>query len=308
MLSKKLRLDQITSIIKDKRVLMRVDFNVPLKNGKVTDLTRITSTMESIKLVLDSGAKSLVLMSHLGRPDGNVINKYSLSPIVPHLSQLLNSQVEFLPDCVGSQTETFCKNPKPGSIILLENLRFHIEEEGSIKKEDGSKIKADSSKVFEFRRSLSQLGDIYINDAFGTAHRAHSSMVGIDLKIRAAGALMSRELNYFSKVLENPKKPMLVILGGAKVKDKIQLITNLIDKCDEMIIGGGMAFTFKKQIEKSSIGKSLYDSEGALIVESIIQKANRKGVKIHLPIDFVCGDSMEENCNVQFSENNIPDD
>jgi phosphoglycerate kinase len=307
MLARKLRLDQIASKLKEQRVLMRVDFNVPLKNGKVADLTRITSTLESIKFVLDSGAKSLVLMSHLGRPDGKVVEKYSLSPVVPELSKLLNTHVEFLNDCVGSTVESFCANPKHGSVILLENLRFHIEEEGSVKKEDGTKVKADQAKVAEFRKSLTSLGDIYINDAFGTAHRAHSSMVGVNLPIRAAGHLMSKELEYFSKVLENPKKPLLVILGGAKVKDKIQLINNLIDKCDEMIIGGGMAFTFKKQLENYSIGKSIYDADGAKIVDKIFQHAKDKGVKIHLPVDFVCGDSIEENCNTQTVETSIPD-
>ena len=307
MLSKKLRLDQIVSQLRDKRVLMRADFNVPLKNGKVADLNRITSTLESIKLILNSGAKSLVLMSHLGRPDGKVVSKYSLSPVVPELSQLLNRKVEFLSDCVGQTVEEACLNPQPGSVILLENLRFHIEEEGSIKNEDGTKVKADQTKVKEFRHSLSKLGDIYINDAFGTAHRAHSSVVGIDLPIRAAGQLMSKELEYFSKVLENPKRPLLVILGGAKVKDKIQLISNLVDKCDEMIIGGGMAFTFKKQLEGYEIGKSIYDADGAKLIEGIMEKAKAKGVKIHLPVDFVCGNSLEDATSIQTVETSIPE-
>ena len=307
MLSKKLRLDQIVSQLRDKRVLMRADFNVPLKNGKVADLNRITSTLESIKLILNSGAKSLVLMSHLGRPDGKVVSKYSLSPVVPELSQLLNRKVEFLSDCVGHTVEEACLNPQPGSVILLENLRFHIEEEGSIKNEDGTKVKADQTKVKEFRHSLSKLGDIYINDAFGTAHRAHSSVVGIDLPIRAAGQLMSKELEYFSKVLENPKRPLLVILGGAKVKDKIQLISNLVDKCDEMIIGGGMAFTFKKQLEGYEIGKSIYDADGAKLIEGIMEKAKAKGVKIHLPVDFVCGNSLEDATSIQTVETSIPE-
>ena len=307
MLARKLRLDQIALKLQDKRVLMRVDFNVPLKNGKVADLTRITSTLESIRFVLSSGAKSLVLMSHLGRPDGVAISKYSLRPIVPELSQLLSTEVDFLPDCVGPSTEQFCLNPRQGSVILLENLRFHVEEEGSIKKEDGSKIKAEPAKVAEFRKSLSSLGDIYINDAFGTAHRAHSSVVGIDLPVRAAGLLMARELEYFSKAIENPKKPMLVILGGAKVKDKIQLINNLVDKCDEMIIAGGMAFTFKKQIGGYGIGKSIYDAEGAKLIETIMKHAESKGVKIHLPCDFVCGDSTEETCSTKISEDCVPE-
>ncbi|OMJ85325.1 hypothetical protein SteCoe_13358 [Stentor coeruleus] len=307
MLARKLRLFQIVSKIKDSRVLMRVDFNVPMKNGKITDLTRVNSTLDSINLVRNSGAKSIVLMSHLGRPDGKAASKYSLAPIVPELSKLLGSQVDFLPDCVGSDVEKYCANPKPGSIILLENLRFHIEEEGSVKKEDGTKIKADAGKVAEFRKSLTSLGDIFVNDAFGTAHRAHSSMVGVNLPIRAAGLLMAKELQYFSRVLENPKRPLLVIMGGAKVKDKIQLINNLIDKCDEMIIGGGMAFTFKKQLEGYGIGKSIYDADGAAIVPQIMKHAQEKGVKIHLPVDFLCGNNTEENCSVQLAESSIPE-
>lgn len=307
MLAKKLRLDQIGPALANQRVIMRADFNVPLKNGKVADLTRIKATLDSIKFVMDAGAKSLVLMSHLGRPDGKAIEKYSLAPVAAELSKLLPQKIEFLQDCVGPEIENICKDPKKGSVILLENLRFHLEEEGSIKNLDGTKTKADPLKVKEFRNSLTRLGDIFVNDAFGTAHRAHSSVVGVDLPMRVAGMLMAKELEYFSKAVENPKKPLLVILGGAKVKDKIQLISNLIEKCDEMVIAGGMAFTFKKQLEGSAIGKSIYDAEGAKLIEKIVQLALNKGVKIHLPVDFVCGDSMEENCLTQITGNDIPD-
>lgn len=169
-------------------------------------------------------------MSHLGRPDGKVIEKYSLKSVAEEVKKLLNKDVIFLNDCVGPEIENAVNDAPEGSVILLENLRFHIEEEGSVKNKDGSKTKADPAKVTKFRDDLTKLGDVYINDAFGTAHRAHSSMVGIKLPQRAAGFLMKKELEYFAKALENPERPFLAILGGAKVSDKIQLIENMLDK------------------------------------------------------------------------------
>jgi phosphoglycerate kinase len=207
--------------------------------------------------------------------------------------------VKFLPDCVGPDVEAACSSLKPGEVALLENLRFHIEEEGSVKKKDGAKTKADPEKTEAFRSSLSELGDVYVNDAFGTAHRAHSSVVGVNLPERVAGFLMQKELDAFSGVLENPKRPVLAILGGAKVADKIPLIRNLLDKADELIIGGGMTFTFKKVLEGMEIGNSLFDPEGAKIVGELMEKAKAKGVKIHLPVDFVCGDNFEADAKSQ---------
>lgn len=169
-------------------------------------------------------------MSHLGRPDGHKVEKYSLKPVAKELESLLSKPVTFLDDCVGKEVESAVEKAKDGEIILLENLRFHAEEEGSSKDSEGKKTKADAEKVKEFRASLTKLGDVYVNDAFGTAHRAHSSMVGVDLKQKAAGLLMTKELEYFAKVLEEPQRPFLAILGGAKVSDKIQLIENLLDK------------------------------------------------------------------------------
>lgn len=182
---------------------------------------------------------------------------------------------------------------------MLENLRFHPEEEGKIKDKAGNKVKADPAKVKAFRASLNKLGDLYVNDAFGTAHRAHSSMVGVSHPIRAAGYLLKKELDYFAKGLENPVRPFLVILGGAKVKDKIQLIMNMIDKVDEMIIGGGMAFTFLKKMHGINIGKSLFDEDGYKIVDEILAKAKAKNVNIILPTDFVCGDKIDKTANVK---------
>jgi phosphoglycerate kinase len=276
-----------------KRVLIRVDFNVPQDKatGAITNNQRIEAALPTIRYVLDHGA-SAVLMSHLGRPDGQRIAKYSLKPVASELARLLGRPVTFLEDCVGPDVEAACAGPAPGSVILLENLRFHIEEEGKVKLEDGSSKKADPGAVAAFRASLSRLGDVYVNDAFGTAHRAHSSMVGVNLAQKAAGFLMEAELKAFSAVVANPRRPLLAILGGAKVADKIPLIRNLIDKADEIIIGGGMAFTFKKVLGGMEIGDSLFDPEGAKIVGELVEKAKARGVRIILPVDFVCGDKF----------------
>jgi phosphoglycerate kinase len=215
-----------------------------------------------------------------------------MRPVVPALEDLVKRKVSFLDDCVGSDVERVCGSATNGQVILLENLRFHLSEEGKGVNAAGEKIKAGKSDIDSFRKSLTSLGDLYINDAFGTAHRAHSSMVGVNVPVRAAGFLMKKELQYFSKVLENPVRPMTVVMGGAKVKDKIQLIMNLLDIVDEMIIGGGMAFTFNKVINGTKIGASLYDADGAALVPEILAKAAAKGVKIHIPSDFVCADKF----------------
>jgi phosphoglycerate kinase len=292
----KLSIDQLD--LKGKRVLIRVDFNVPMKNGEITNNQRIVAALPTVQYALDNGAKSVVLMSHLGRPDGKVVEKYSLKPVADAVKQLLKKDVLFLNECIGAEVEAACANPAPGTVILLENLRFHIEEEGKVTAADGSKIKADPKKVEEFRASLSKLGDVYVNDAFGTAHRAHSSMVGCQLPQKASGFLMKKELSYFAKALENPVRPFLAIMGGAKVADKIQLIENMLDKVNEMIIGGGMAFTFLKVINNMQIGNSLYDEEGSKIVSGLMEKAKAKNVQIHLPVDFVTGDKFAENAAV----------
>lgn len=295
--------------VKDKRVIMRVDFNVPLKDGKITNNQRIVAALDSVKHVLDNGAKSVVLMSHLGRPDGTKQKKYSLEPVAEELKSLLGRDIIFLNDCVGAEIEATCANPEPGSIILLENLRFHVEEEGKGVDASGQKIKATPEEVAAFRASLTKLGDIYVNDAFGTAHRAHSSMVGVELPQRAAGFLMKKELTYFAMALENPNRPFLAILGGAKVQDKIQLIENMLDKVNEMIIGGGMAFTFLKQLKGMKIGNSLYDEEGAKIVQNLMDKAQKNNVQIHLPVDFVTGNKFAEDAEVGAAtvQDGIPD-
>lgn len=296
--------------VKGKRVLMRVDFNVPMKDGKCTNTQRIVAAMPTIKDVLNRGAKSVVLMSHMGRPDGLPIMKYSLKQIVPDVEKELGKPVTFLADCIGPETEKACKDPAPGTVFLLENLRFHVEEEGKGLDANGNKVKADSTKVEEFSKSLTSLGDVYVNDAFGTAHRAHASMVGCKLPLRAAGFLLNKELEYFAKALESPTRPFLAILGGAKVTDKIQLINNMLDKVNELIIGGGMAFTFLKVLKDMKIGKSLYDEEGAKTVPDIMEKAKAKNVKVHLPCDFITGDKFAEDAKVGTAtvESGIGDD
>ncbi|XP_055385771.1 phosphoglycerate kinase [Condylostylus longicornis] len=295
--------------INGKRVLMRVDFNVPIKDGKVASNQRIVAALDSVKFALDKGAKSVVLMSHLGRPDGNKNAKYTLAPVAEELKKLLGKDIIFLNDCVGAEVEEKCKDPAPGSVILLENVRFYVEEEGKGVDASGNKIKADPAKVKDFRASLAKLGDLYVNDAFGTAHRAHSSMMGEGYSQRAAGLLLNKELKYFSQALDNPPKPFLAILGGAKVADKIQLIENMLDKVHEMIIGGGMAFTFLKVLNNMKIGSSLFDEEGSKIVQNLVDKAKKNNVQLHLPVDFVCGDKFAEDAAVSEAtvESGIPD-
>ena len=280
-----------------KRVFIRVDFNVPQDKatGAITNNARIVAALPTIKHALEKGA-SVVLASHLGRPDGKVNAKYSLKPVADELAKLLEKPVTFLPDCVGAATEAACAALKPGQVVLLENLRFHIEEEGKVKEKqaDGTEksIKADPKAVEAFRASLTKLADVYVNDAFGTAHRAHSSMVGVALPQKAAGFLMEAELNAFAKVVDNPQRPLLAILGGAKIADKIPLIKNLIEKADKIIIGGGMSYTFKKVLLDMNIGNSLFDAEGAKLVPELMAKAKERGVKILLPIDHVCGNAF----------------
>jgi len=293
-----------------KRVLMRVDFNVPQDKvtGAITNTARITAALPTIKFALEQGA-SVVLMSHLGRPDGQKIAKFSLKPVAVELEKLLGTPVTFLDDCVGASVEAACASLKPGTVVLLENLRFHIEEEGKVKLEDGTSKKADPAAVAAFRASLTKLGDVFVNDAFGTAHRAHSSMVGVTLPIKAAGFLMEAELKAFAKVLDNPDRPLLAILGGAKIADKIPLINNLLDKADKVIIGGGMAYTFHKVNRGMKIGSSLFDKAGAEIVAELEAKAKAKGVELIFPIDFVCGNKFAADSDTQPAtmESGIPD-
>jgi phosphoglycerate kinase len=286
--------------LKGKRVLMRVDFNVPQDKatGAITNNQRIVAALPTIRHALDQGA-SVVLMSHLGRPDGKAVPKFSLRPVADELAKLLGRPVAFAPDCVGPVAEAAASALKPGEVLLLENLRFHLEEEGKVKLEDGTLVKADPAAVAQFRAGLSKLGDVYVNDAFGTAHRAHASVVGINLPQKAAGLLMEAELKAFAAVLDHPQRPLLAILGGAKIADKIPLIKNLLAKADEIIIGGGMSYTFKKVIDGMEIGSSLFDPEGAKIVRELSDEARSRGVKLIFPVDYVCADKFDPNANTR---------
>ncbi|WYZ35296.1 hypothetical protein EsH8_I_001572 [Colletotrichum jinshuiense] len=307
-LSNKLSITDVD--LKAKRVLIRVDFNVPLDSNKnITNNQRIAGAVPTIKYAIDNGAKAVVLMSHLGRPNGQENPKYSLEPVVAELEKLLGKSVQFAKNCVGKDVEELVNKATNGQVILLENLRFHIEEEGSAKDSEGNKTKADKAKVEEFRKGLTALGDVFINDAFGTAHRAHSSMVGVDLPQKASGFLMKKELEYFAKALENPQRPFLAILGGAKVSDKIQLIDNLLDKVNTLIVCGGMAFTFKKTLENVKIGNSLFDEAGAKTVGDLVKKAEANNVKLVLPVDYVTADKFDKDATTGTAtdESGIPD-
>ncbi|HXC62922.1 MAG TPA: phosphoglycerate kinase, partial [bacterium] len=271
-----------------KRVLVRVDFNVPVKNGVVEDDKRIQAALPTLKYLLDKGA-SLVVMSHLGRPDGQRKMEFSLKPVAAKLQELLGRPVQFLDDCVGPDVEKACAALQPGGVILLENLRFHIEEEGKVKLEDGTKLAADKAKVAEFRAGLSKLGDVYVNDAFGTAHRDHSSVAGITLPLRASGYLMKKELDFLGSAMEHPQHPFVAIIGGAKVSGKIDVINAMLPKVDKLIIGGGMAYTFAKA-KGYETGDSLVEPDRVPLAKELMEKY---GDKIALPVDTLVTDKFD---------------
>ncbi len=283
---------------KDQKALIRVDFNVPLdENFHITDDSRMTATIPTIKKILSDGG-SVILMSHFGRPKDGPVDKYSLKHLVKHLHELLggNTKVFFADDCIGEQAVLTSGMLKPGEVLLLENLRFYKEEE-----------KGDQA----FAEKLSKLGDIYVNDAFGTAHRAHASTAVIAQFFQPGkkmfGLLMEKEVNSAEKVLHDSKKPFLAIIGGAKVSDKILIIENLLERATDIIIGGGMAYTFYKA-KGGNIGNSLCENERLDAATALLNKAAEKGVNIHLPVDSVIADKFDAQANVSDApSNNIPD-
>lgn len=276
--------------LKGKRVLIRVDFNVPLtEDKKVADDKRIVAALPSIKKVINDGGKA-ILMSHLGRPKGKVKPELSLIPVAERLHELVNKPVTFAHDCVGKEVEKIVASMKNGDVVLLENLRFHPEEEG---KKEGEKMTSEERQWFI--DGLAKLADLYINDAFGTAHRAHASMSGVPEKLGqgAAGYLLQKELDYFSRVFDNPKRPLLAILGGAKVSDKIQVIDNLLEKVDSLVIGGAMAYTFLKA-KGVNVGNSRVEENFVDKAKEYVQKAKENDVTLLLPVDHIVADHFPE--------------
>ena len=289
----KIRTVRETSL-EGKRVLMRVDFNVPVENGVITDDTRIRATLPTISYILDTRDTRLVLMSHLGRPKGNREPEFSLAPVAKRLSELLGKPVAFAPDCIGEKAEKAAAQLDANGVLLLENLRFH---EGETKNDP---VMAEA---------LSKLGDVYVNDAFGTAHRAHASTEGITKFLPScAGFLIEKEVEFLGGVLENPEKPFVAIIGGAKVSTKIAVLESLLPKCSTLVIGGGMAYTFLKARGKS-IGTSLCENDFLDTAKSLLLKASDTGVRIMLPVDHIAATEFSAEADpVTICEESLPDD
>ena len=276
----------------EKKVLIRVDFNVPMANGEITDDNRIKEALPTIKYVLDNGG-SAILMSHLGRPDGQVVAKYSLKPVAKRLEALIGKKVVMAKDVVGTDAINRAKELKAGEILLIENLRFEAGEEENDK---------------DFCEKLASLGDIYVNDAFGTAHRKHASTYGVAKILPSAiGFLIEKELEIIVGTIENPKRPLVGILGGAKVSDKLPIVEKLLDVCDTLIIGGGMAYTFQKAMG-NSIGTSLLDESKIEDCKRVLKLAEEKGVNLILPVDYVTSLDIKDTTNVKLTKDaNIED-
>ena len=279
--------------LKGKRVVIRVDFNVPLKNGVVTDNTRIKAALPTVKYILEQGA-SLVVMSHFGRPKGQKNPDFSMAPIAKEFEALLGKPVKLAPDVIGDEVEAEVKALKPGEVLLLENVRFYKEEEANDP---------------EFAKKLASYGDIYCNDAFGTAHRAHASTEGVSHYLPSyAGFLIEKEVKFMAPLLENPDKPFVAIIGGSKVSSKITVLESLVKTCDTIVIGGGMAYTFLNVLGHK-IGKSLFEPDYVETAKAFLDKAAEKGVKVILPVDNVCAKEFSETAEpILVNSDNISDD
>ena len=299
--------------LKGKKVVMRVDFNVPVKEGQIKDDTRIKGALPSIKYVLEQGG-SLVLMSHMGRPDEKGITPDTTMKIVAdYLSKMLDKPVTFVPDCAAADKEVAAM--KPGDIVMLENTRYHKEEQAKCKQKDGesdedfkARKAALKEQQKELAKKLASYGDIFCNDAFGTAHRAHASTAVITkyIPVSVAGFLMEKEIEYLGSAVENPVRPFVAILGGAKVSDKLAVVKNLLGKVDTLIIGGGMAYTFLKALG-NNIGNSLCENDQIEYAKQMMALAKERNVNFLLPVDSVAADKFDPNANTQVVEKNIPD-
>ncbi len=262
-----------------KRALVRVDFNVPLKDGRVTDDTRIRAALPTIKYILDAGG-SVVVMSHFGRPKGKKNPEFSMAPIAKEFSSLLGKSVKLAPDVIGEEVTKEVNNLTSGEVLLLENVRFYPGEEGNDP---------------EFAKELSKFGDVYVNDAFGTAHRAHASTAGVAEYLPSyAGFLIEKEVKFMAPLLENPDKPFVAIIGGSKVSSKISVLESLVNTCDTIVIGGGMAYTFLA-VQGHAIGKSLVEEDYKETASSFLAKAKEKGVEVILPVDHLCGAEFKDD-------------
>jgi phosphoglycerate kinase len=281
----KLTIDDIN--LKGKRVLVRVDFNVPMENSAITDDTRIRESLPTIKKILNDGGKA-VLMSHFGRPKGKRNLEYSLEPVAQRLSELLNKPVKFAPDCIGGEVKKMTDELNDGECLLLENLRFHGGEEAN-----------DQA----FAKELASFGDVFVNDAFGSAHRAHASTEGVThfLKPAVAGYLMKKELDYLGRAVGNPARPYVAILGGSKISGKIDVIQNLMNKVDALLIGGGMMFTFYKA-QGLEIGNSLLEADKVDVAKNVLAEAAKNNIRLLLPVDCVVADKFDNNAN----KKNVP--
>ncbi|MCI7806733.1 MAG: phosphoglycerate kinase [Bullifex sp.] len=279
--------------LKGKRVVIRVDFNVPVKEGVVKDATRIKAALPTIKYILDEGA-SVVVMSHFGRPKGQKNPDFSMAPIAKEFEKLLGRPVKLAPDVIGPEVEAEVKALKPGEVLLLENVRFYKEEEAN---DEG------------YAKALASYGDIYCNDAFGTAHRAHASTEGVSHFLPSyAGFLIEKEVKFMAPLLENPEKPFVAVIGGSKVSSKITVLESLVKTCDTIVIGGGMAYTFLSVLGKE-IGKSLFEPDYVDTAKAFLAKAAEKGVKVILPVDHVCAAEFSETAApVAVDDVNIPAD
>ena len=278
--------------IKGKKVIMRADFNVPLNDQQqITDDTRIKAAIPTIKYILEQDAQ-LILMSHLGRPKGEVKSEFSLLPVARELSKQLDLEVKMAPDCIGDEVKKMADSLQSGQVLLLENLRFH---------------KAETKNDEEFAKELASLADVFVNDAFGTCHRAHASTAGITAYLPSvSGFLVEKEIEYFSKIIEAPEKPFAMILGGAKVSDKITVIENMLPKIDFLLIGGAMAYTFLKSRLKG-IGNSRVEEDKLDVANTIFEKARENNVSILLPEDHVVSQEISETAAVKVVDENIPD-